>query len=150
MKSNKIREGPAERHQRREREQRMRALATAAVERRATAESYERRPVRLIDKNGGPDWQPDPHQCHANVMIWVRHSPAHKRVKGFVLFGPSFQVWRVLAHSLVEMEDGTLVDITPHGVSQPYPFVRHIGSDDAFEEFANHGEINICLEYKNL
>ena len=33
-------------------------------------------------------------------------------------------------HSLVELEDGTLVDITPHGASQQHPFVRHIGTEE--------------------
>jgi hypothetical protein len=78
LKDEKIREGPAERHQGRLREERMRNLATAAIERKSTTEAYESRPVRLIDKNGGPDWLPAPHQFHANVKIWVTHSPTHK------------------------------------------------------------------------
>jgi hypothetical protein len=138
-------EDPAERHQRRLRVQRMQNLALAVLDRRSNAEAYECREVRLIDNEGGPDWLPLAHHCHANVQMWVHHSPAHKRVKGFVLFGPEFGVWKVLAHSLVELEDGRLVDITPHGASQQYPFVRHIGTDEEFEEFADHGQINVCL-----
>jgi hypothetical protein len=136
-------EGPAERHQRRLREQRLRVMAADAIDRRSTAEAYRRRSVRLLDTAGGPDWLPAAHHCHANVDRWVRYSPAHKRVRGFVLFGPQFGVWRVTAHSLVELADGTLVDITPHGASQLYPFVRHIGTNEQFEEFASHGEINV-------
>jgi hypothetical protein len=37
-----------------------------------------------------------------------------------------------------------LVDITPQGANQAYPFVRHLGADEEFEEFANQGEINVC------
>jgi len=39
---------------------------------------------------------------------------------------------RFTPHALVEVEDGTLVDITPHGATQDYPFLRHIGT---YEEF---------------
>jgi hypothetical protein len=138
-----IREGPAERHQRRLLEERVRKIAIDAINRRSSAETYQSRDVRLIDNAGGADWVPEAHHCHANVKLWVHHSPSHKRIRGFVLFGPMLGVWRVMAHSLVELEDGTLVDITPHGASQPYPFVRHIGTDDEFEEFANMGEINV-------
>jgi len=139
-----VREGPAERHQRRLRERHLQIIALDAVARISTAEAYQSRSVRLIDNEGGPDWLPLAHHCHANVKIWVKHSPAHKRVKGFVIFGPIAGVCRVMAHSLVEIDDGTLVDITPHGASQPYPFVRHNGSDEEFEEFADQGEINVC------
>jgi hypothetical protein len=54
-----------------------------------------------------------------------------------------FGVWKVMAHSLVEIEDGSLIDIPPHGASRPYPFVRHIGTDDEFEEFADQGAVNV-------
>jgi hypothetical protein len=131
-----IREGPAERHQRRLREQRLQKIAIDAIGRRSTAETYQSRDVKLLDNTGGPDWLPLAHHCHANVKTWVHYSPNHKRVRGFVLFGPMFDVWRVMAHSLVEFDDGTLIDITPHGASQAYPFVRHLGSDEEFEEFA--------------
>src|SRR4051794_20395624 len=104
-----VREGPAERHQRRLREQRLQNMALEAIARISNAEPYQSRTVRLIDKAGGPDWHPVAHYCHANVKIWVRHSPAHKRVKGFVVFGPILGVWNVMAHSLVEIEGGTLV-----------------------------------------
>lgn len=36
------------------------------------------------------------------------------------------------AHSVVELEDETLIDITPSGVSQQPPFVRHTGTDEEF------------------
>jgi hypothetical protein len=45
-----------------------------------------------------------------------------------------FGVWQVQAHSVVELEDGRLIDITPSGVSRPYPFLRHIGTDEEFAE----------------
>jgi hypothetical protein len=145
MSDTVIKESPAERHKRRLREERLQKMVLSAVARTSTAEDYSFRSVRLPDNAGGPDWLPVAQHCHANVDIWVHRSPAHKRAKGFVLIGPEFGVWRVLAHSLVELEDGTLIDITPQSVSEyRFPFVRHIGTDKEFEEFENQREINVC------
>jgi hypothetical protein len=77
----------------------------------------------------------------SNVDTWVRHSPAHKRVKGFLLQGPLFGFWKVLAHSIVQIEGGSLIDITPQEGNQLHPFVRHLGADDEFEEFADRGNL---------
>ena len=49
-----------------------------------------------------------------------------------------------MAHSLLGVADGSLIDITPHGDSQLYPFVRHLGTDEEFEEFESQGWINVC------
>ena len=42
---------------------------------------------------------------------------------GFVRFVP---------HCVIEVEDGTLADITPHEASGDYPFIRHIGTREEF------------------
>jgi hypothetical protein len=139
-----VQKGPAERHQRRLRQERLEKLARDALRRIGMAETYRSATVRIENRANGEEWLPAPHYCHDNAKIWVTHTPAHKRVKGFVVLGPLFGVYKVMAHSLIEVEDGTLVDITPHGASQHYPFVRHIGSDEDFEEFADEIEVSIC------
>jgi hypothetical protein len=136
--------GAAERHVRRQMLDRLQRIALGAVSRRHTAESYRSEPAHLESKDSGPDWHPSAHYCHANVEMWVHYYPRHKRVRGFVLHGPQLGIWLVIAHSLVEIEDGSLVDITPHGVSQMYPFVRHVGTDEEFDEFATEGQIGVC------
>lgn len=83
------------------------------------------------------DWSPKLHCCHDNVRDWVARNPGHKHVTGYLIFDLRIiGCWLVQPHSLVEFEDGILVDITPHGASQQYPFVRHVGSDEEFAEMA--------------
>ena len=118
-------------------DRRLEKLAIDAVLRRATAEAYQFLPVRLQDQNGRLLWAPAAHACHSNVERWIKISPGHKRVTGFLLQGPLFSFWRVLAHSLVQVEDGSLVEITPQEGNQLQPFVKHAGTDDEFEEFAD-------------
>jgi hypothetical protein len=48
---------------------------------------------------------------------------------------PNATCIRLMAHSAVETEDGTLCDITPHEASTDYPFIRHLGTDEEFELF---------------
>ena len=76
-------------------------MAISAVLRRTSTEIYHARTVQLRDTEGRTLWEPKAHACHSNVETWVRHSPTHKRVKGFLLQGPLFGFWKVLAHSLV-------------------------------------------------
>lgn len=87
--------------------------------------------------DGDADWEPLPHRCHDNVAAWVSRSPQHKAVRGYILFPPNPLYGGVLvqAHTVVDMEEGTF-DITPSGASQPYPFVRHTGTDEEFEQMA--------------
>lgn len=96
------------------------------------------RQVGMKGAGGEPDWSPVPKFCHDNVAIWVDRTPQHKHVFGYVIFDlrPVTGNWQVHAHSVVELEDGTLIDITPSGVSQQYPFIRHIGTWDEFAEMA--------------
>ena len=83
------------------------------------------------------DWSPKLHCCHDNVRDWVARNPGHKHVTGYLIFDLRIIGMLVVQpHSLVEFEDGILVDITPHGASQQYPFVRHVGSDEEFAEMA--------------
>jgi hypothetical protein len=47
--------------------------------------------------------------------------------------------WRVAAHSVFKIEDGTLVDITPHE-ARGHPFIRHNGSMEEFVAMAEEME----------
>lgn len=112
-------------------------IAKSVVDRRSEALFVPYRSVGMSEP-GKPDWRPRPKFCHDNVAAWVYISPRHKHVRGYVIFDmrPILGVWQVQAHSVVELEDGTLIDITPSGVSQLYPFVRHIGSEEDFAAMA--------------
>ena len=79
------------------------------------------------------EWRPQPHCCYKNCDEWVRFNPNDKRVDGFTYF--NFQLFgfvKFTPHAVIEVEDGTLVDITPHGSLDPHPFIRHIGSPEEF------------------
>jgi hypothetical protein len=82
-------------------------------------------------------WTPTINRCHDNVAIWVAKNPQHKHVHGFIYMDlrPNAYCIRLMAHSAVETEDGTLCDITPHEASADYPFIRHLGTDEEFELF---------------
>lgn len=110
-------------------------------------------PFREVGMKGAPDetdWHPQPKFCHDNVAAWVSRSPQHKHVKGFVIFDLRMLlgIWQVHAHSVVELEDGTLIDITPSGVSRPYPFVRHIGTEEEFAEMARAMHVDVPANQK--
>jgi hypothetical protein len=91
------------------------------------------------------EWTPTVNRCHDNVAIWVAKRPAHKHVRGFIYMdlGPNAQCIRLMAHSAVETEDGTLCDITPHEASINYPFIRHLGTDAEFELFGRVGHFDL-------
>ena len=97
-------------------------------------------------------WTPDENQCHRNVDWWVRANPACKAVRGWVVFDYNQTslglVPQVLfeAHSVVEQEGGSWVDITPSRVSQRYPFLRHEGSEDEFVELVEGGYRRLVLQ----
>jgi hypothetical protein len=114
----------------------LQSRAIDIIGRRSEAETFVFRTVGMKSMDDSPDWHPLPHHCHDNVRAWVSRSPQHKHVFGYLLFGPLLGVWIVQAHSLVQFEDGSLNDITPSGASQTYPFVRHVGTEEEFADFA--------------
>ena len=93
------------------------------------------------------NWAPKKHYCHNNVGSWVKHNSQHKHVFGFVYL----EVFAILGyvqfapHSVVEIGDGSLVDITPHDAEFNYPFLRHIGTAAEFAAIAQKGNLNIPL-----
>jgi hypothetical protein len=86
-------------------------------------------------------------RCHDNVAIWVAKNPQHKHVHGFIYMDlrPHAQYIRLMAHSAVESEDGTLCDITTHEASIDFPFIRHLGTDEEFELFGRVGHFDLTL-----
>jgi hypothetical protein len=122
-------------------DRRLEEMAIGAVQRRTSSETYHARVVQLLDAEGRVLWEPKAHACHSNVETWVRYSAAHKRIRGFLLQGPIVGFWKVLAHSLVQVEDGSLIEITPREGNQPHPFVRHLGTDDEFDAFADRAKL---------
>jgi hypothetical protein len=91
------------------------------------------------------EWTPTVNRCHDNVAIWVAKEPRHKHVYGFIYMDlrPNAQCIRLMAHSAVETEDGTLCDITLHQASIEYPFIRHLGTDEEFELFGRIGHFDL-------
>jgi hypothetical protein len=121
------------------------AIAKSIIARRSEAVLV---PFRQVGMKGLPeegDWSPRPNYCHDNVAAWVSRCPQHKQIRGYVIFDMRHisGVWQVQAHSVVELEDGALIDITPSGVSQPYPFVRHVGTDEQFAEMARAMRVDV-------
>jgi hypothetical protein len=106
-------------------------LAVSVVKRVHQSVILHRKVVHI----GG--WNPTINRCHDNVAIWVAKNPQHKHVHGFIYMDlrPNAYCIRLMAHSAVETEDGTLCDITPHEASADYPFIRHLGTDEEFELF---------------
>jgi hypothetical protein len=88
------------------------------------------------------DWTPCPAHCHENVDKWLAATTAHKAVRGWLVEdvsgGQGFAFY-FNAHSVVEVEDGMLIDITPSNV--PCGFLRHIGTDEDFERFKVIGRL---------
>lgn len=74
-------------------------------------------------------------QCHDNVDSWVRANPSDQHVFGYLFFDLVSIMGYVQfrPHSVVETEQGRLMDITPVPPGAgTYPFIRHVGSYDLF------------------
>lgn len=105
--------------------------------------------VWLHDADGKVLWQPTARNCHSNVATWVSNRPIYKAVLGFVVVPPMppFRpYWDVIAHAVVEDEGGMLMDITPSGAEYVYPFVRHLGTLEEFQQFADAVSVKISAE----
>lgn len=78
------------------------------------------------------------HECHGNADNWVLRNPGSKAVRGWIYFNA---LGLFTAHSVVEVENGMLIDITPSKTSQRYPFIRHPGSEDEFNELVEKYQV---------
>jgi hypothetical protein len=86
-------------------------------------------------------WAPELNECHANVAKWVEYHAAHKKVHGWLIMDLRATaligkppIIDLLAHSVIENENGDLLDITPvPPESGVYPFLRHAALDSEYE-----------------
>jgi len=99
---------------------------------RRRLDSRRREAVRVEQVGMAEDEPPaQPAKCHENVRAYVARHPNCKAVRGWLIgYHGTFLYFN--AHSLVETEDGSLIDITPS--QPPCPFLRHPGSDEEFIE----------------
>jgi hypothetical protein len=94
-------------------------------------------------KRSLPGWVPTENQCHGNVDYWVLNNLGSKSVRGWLYFDfrPVLCFVKFTAHSIVQDENGALVDPTPSRASQQYPFIRHPGTDDEFIELVEKYQV---------
>lgn len=89
------------------------------------------------------DWKPVASKCHDNVNTWLRSTPRHSAVRGWVFYKEcviptegSFSVGcEFTAHSVVRDEKGVLIDITPvpdEKLRSSMRFILHPGNEDVF------------------
>lgn len=83
-------------------------------------------------------------RCHDNVTRWVDQHPGHKAVRGWYYFDlhEIAPFVRFVGHSVIAVEDGTFLDVTPAPLSSVYPFLTANLPDDEFhaiiEKLFNH------------
>lgn len=105
---------------------------------------YERRSqavdVPFVEKEVD-GWKPRATECHRNADLYSLAIGGCRSVRGWMVFDYNTAsrglapIVKFVAHSVLEFEDGTLIDITPSAASQRYPFLRHHGSDEEFEDW---------------
>ena len=110
--------------------------------------------VRIGDGSAPDDWKPAPKFCHANVDTWVTRSPEYAIVRGWVVFDQSNNPFasarprfHFAAHSVIGTPDGKLLDITPSDISPPYPFIRHPGTTEEFDQLRCRYQIMFIDHY---
>lgn len=87
---------------------------------------------------------PLPHECHRNAEAWVALHPAHRVVRGWLVYDYSLSavpMMRFQAHSVVEDDEGQLIDVTPHEARGPTPFLRHPDGNEMFDLVVSKREI---------
>src|SRR5271163_4814617 len=102
---------------------------------------YERRgegvlvPLRKLTVGG---WSPLPNACHNNVSRIVATDQNWRPIRGWLYFdfGGYMPYVKFLSHSVIEMPEGVLVDITPQQrLQDDHPFIRDLKSEDEYGEF---------------
>jgi hypothetical protein len=109
--------------------------------------------VGIGDPSDPNSWKPAPKHCHANVDTWVWRSPEYSAVRGWVIFDQSRNPliprprFHFAAHSVIAAPNGVLMDITPADLSQPYPFIRHPGTTEEFDQLRHKCQIMFVDHY---
>jgi hypothetical protein len=79
--------------------------------------------------------------------------PEYGIVRGWVVFDQSNNPFasrprfHFAAHSVVATPEGKLIDITPSDISNPYPFIRHPGRTEEFDQMRNRYQIMFIDHY---
>jgi hypothetical protein len=78
-------------------------------------------------------FQPERSKCHDNVDRWCEEHGGHKPVRGWLLTGTTV----FDRHSVVDLGNGQMLDITPLG-DRPYSvFLPHDGFQSDFDKLPN-------------
>jgi hypothetical protein len=74
-------------------------------------------------------------ECHANVAAYISSHPDCQPVRGWLI--EEFSGFAYFnAHSVVRLENGSLIDITP--VNCACPFIIHRGTEEEFERLTRN------------
>ncbi len=95
--------------------------------RRAEAIDVQRIAVRYADGS-----EPQRSCCHPNVDRWAEENPTSRAVRGWAISAVAGDSLVLDAHSIVRLEDGSLIDITLRAESQRAPFIMHVGTESDF------------------
>jgi hypothetical protein len=88
-----------------------------------------------IEPVSDPSWHGLPGKCHDNVEKWIALHPSDRAFRGF-LITPIFSGALFDLHSIVQRQDGSLVDVTP--LAYPCRFIRYELSVAQFEACRKH------------
>jgi hypothetical protein len=105
----------------------------------------------LDDPVTGRRWLPLENDCHANVNTFVHHHPEYRAVRGWLYFDlMNMMPWVMFnPHSVIEMPNGKLVDITPAPkASQRYPFIRDLRDEADFHTMVESHELVTLYHFK--
>jgi len=83
------------------------------------------------------EWAPAANLCHANATELAEKDKNYSAIRGWLYFaiGECSPFVRFAAHSVVQMNDGQLIDITPTDpIVSLYPFIRANLSEDDYAD----------------
>lgn len=75
------------------------------------------------------EFNAEPSKCHENVNRWCTGNPGHRAVRGWIVTSTLFD-----KHSVVDRGPDGLLDITPLHDRSHTNFLRHIGSQEEFDQ----------------
>jgi hypothetical protein len=125
-------------------------LAIDAIKRLNEAEYATFVPIELKSPDGS-SWQPRQHNCHSNVATIVNWYEGFSHVSGYLILSPRMTGvphWTVIAHSLVQVANGALHEVTPEAGTEGVPFVRHRGSEEQLQRFRE--AVNVIIYPKQI
>lgn len=110
------------------------------------ARVHEARILTRVEINSG-SWKAQPNMCHHNASALYLHDHKYAPVRGWLYFDlPGLGYVKFVSHSAVMTPEGEIVDITPSGAMQNYPFLEGNLSEEDYQhlvEDCGYGEINL-------